>query len=223
MNSQAEIVRSALESSLDQAVRELSLTVLPEQRHRLLDYIDLLVQWNQTYNLTAIRDRADMLSHHVVDCLAMLPSLRQEVGGSSFVRVLDAGSGAGLPGVIIGIMEPGWSVTCVDSVGKKAAFVRHVIGSLRLAGVEALHARVEALTDRYDVVASRAFASLDDFTRQTRSALAEEGMWLAMKGRVPQEEIDRLPDDVQVFHVEHLNVPGLAAERSLIWMKQIYK
>lgn len=205
--------------SFDQAVRELSLAVLPEQKQRLLDYIDLLVKWNQTYNLTAIRDPARMLSHHILDCLAVLPSLRREVGGLSSVRVLDVGSGAGLPGVVIGIMEPGWSVTCVDSVGKKAAFVRHVIGSLRLPGIQAMHDRVEALTDRYDVVASRAFASLDNFTRQTRPALANDGMWVAMKGRVPKEEIDELPGDIRVFHVEHLNVPGLA-ERSLIWMKQ---
>ncbi|HZV93539.1 MAG TPA: 16S rRNA (guanine(527)-N(7))-methyltransferase RsmG [Caldimonas sp.] len=207
------------EASLDRAADELSLTLLPGQRAQLLEYIDLLVKWSQTYNLTSIRDRSGMLSHHVIDCLAVLPSMRREMMGLSAPRVMDAGSGAGLPGVVIGIMEPSWAVTCVDSVGKKTAFVRHVAGSLGLRRVEAEHGRVEDLTKQFDVVVSRAFASLEAFTSRTRSALAEQGKWLAMKGRVPQQEIDALPLGVKVFHVEQIKVPALAAERSLVWMK----
>lgn len=219
MNARAEVERGELEASLVHAAQELAVPLSAGQRQRLLDYIDLLAQWNRTYNLTSIRDRAGMLSHHVVDCLAAVPALRRQMQGRSTVSVLDAGSGAGLPGLVIGVMEPGWSVTCVDSVGKKAAFIRHAAGALGLPGVEALHGRVEALAAGYDVVASRAFASLDDFTRRTRAALGGQGMWMAMKGHVPDREIADLADDIEVFHVEQLIVPGLAAERSLVWMR----
>jgi 16S rRNA (guanine527-N7)-methyltransferase len=133
--------------------------------------------------------------------------------------LLDVGSGAGLPGVVIAITCPDVSVTCVDTVAKKAAFIQQVSATLKLPNLKGLHARVESLTQPYDVVCSRAFASLPDFVSWSRGALAEQGVWLAMKGKHPEQELAALPNEVQVFHVEQLEVPGLEAERCIIWMR----
>ena len=185
----------------------------------LTGYLDLLERWNATYNLTAIRERQEMLAQHLADCLAVLPALQQHAA-SRPISVLDVGSGGGLPGVVIAILMPTWQVTCVDAVAKKAAFVRQVAGTLGLANLQVLHARVEALQSlRCDVIVSRAFASLADFVRLTPHLRAANGVWLAMKGRVPDAEIAALPTDIEVFHVEQLQVPGLSAQRCLIWMR----
>jgi 16S rRNA (guanine527-N7)-methyltransferase len=142
------------------------------------------------------------------------------------LQILDVGSGAGLPGVVWAQMEPRWQVCCVDAVAKKAGFVRQVAAELALPNLRAEHARVEDLPrvgvtgQGFEVVTSRAFASLADFTALTTHLLAPHGVWLAMKGRVPDDEIAALPPDVRVFHVERLTVPGLAAERCLIWLRR---
>lgn len=181
-------------------------------------YVELLQRWNATYNLTAVRSPADILTHHLVDCLAVVPALQRHAAGG---RLLDVGSGGGLPGVVIALMLPDWQVTCVDSVGKKAAFVRQAAGALGLANLHAAHARVEALkAPAFDVVTARAFASLADLVRLTRPHLAPGGIWMAMKGRTPDDEIRDLPADVEVFHVEQLTVPGLDAQRCLVWMRR---
>jgi 16S rRNA (guanine527-N7)-methyltransferase len=134
--------------------------------------------------------------------------------------VLDVGSGGGLPGVVLALMRPALDVTCVDAVGKKAAFVRQVAGALALPNLHAVHGRVEALrAPPFELVTSRAFASLADFVRLTRPLLAPGGSWLAMKGKLPADEIAALPADVTVFHVEPIGVPGLDAERCLVWIK----
>jgi len=135
------------------------------------------------------------------------------------VRLLDVGSGAGLPGVVIAICCPDITVHCVDTVAKKAAFIQQVAVSLKLPNLRGIHARVENLTDKYDVISSRAFASLADFTTWSRNALAEQGVWMAMKGKHPADELAALPADVRVFHVEQLQVPGLDAERCMVWMR----
>jgi 16S rRNA (guanine527-N7)-methyltransferase len=135
-------------------------------------------------------------------------------------RLLDVGSGAGLPGVVIAICCPDVMVDCVDAVAKKAAFVRQAALSLGLPNLRGLHARVESLTDQYDVISSRAFASLADFTSWSQGALREGGVWLAMKGKYPVDEIGALPESVMVFHVEQLAVPGLEAERCIVWIKK---
>jgi 16S rRNA (guanine527-N7)-methyltransferase len=196
----------------------LGVEVTATQAAQLGAYLDLLQRWNATYNLTAVRDRAGMLTQHLADCLALIPPLRRhrEQG-----RVLDVGSGGGLPGVVIAVLLPGLDVSCVDAVGKKAAFVRQVAGTLRLANLHALHARVERLNaPAFDIVTSRAFASLPDFVSLTRSHLVPGGAWLAMKGRVPEDEIAALPPWARVFHVEQLSVPGLDAQRCLVWMSK---
>jgi 16S rRNA (guanine527-N7)-methyltransferase len=186
---------------------------------RLERYLDLLVKWNAAYNLTAVRDPAQMRAQHLADCLAVVAPLRRELG-SVTARILDVGSGGGLPGVVLAIAEPGWDVTCVDAVGKKAAFIRQVAGELALPNLHAVHARVETLDAvPFNAITARAFASLADFTQLTRHALATRGRWMAMKGKRPNDEIASLPPDVTVFHVEPLEVPGLAAERCLVWMR----
>jgi 16S rRNA (guanine527-N7)-methyltransferase len=184
-------------------------------------YLNLLVKWNAAYNLTAVRDPAQMRTQHLADCLAVVAPLRRELGSANSARILDVGSGGGLPGVVLAISEPGWDVTCVDAVGKKAAFIRQVAGELALPNLHAEHTRVETLDAApFDVIIARAFASLVELTELTRHVLAARGLWMAMKGKRPDDEIAALPPDVTAFHVEPLDVPDLAAERCLVWMRR---
>jgi 16S rRNA (guanine527-N7)-methyltransferase len=186
---------------------------------QLLAYLDLLARWNKVYNLTAVRDAAQMGTHHLLDSLSVLAPLQRHAAGQP-LRLLDVGSGGGLPGVVLAITQPNWQVTCVDAVAKKAGFIQQVALELGLKNLHAAHARVEQLPPAAaDVVVSRAFASLVDFTAWTRLHLARQGVWLAMKGKHPVDEIAALPADVQVFHVEQLQVPGLDAERCAIWLQ----
>ena len=208
-----------LRARLVEGVGVLGLNPTEGQLDQLLAYVDLLARWNKVYNLTAVREPAEMLTHHLLDSLAVIGPLRRQTVGRS-TRLLDVGSGGGLPGVVIAICCPEIEVSCVDAVAKKTAFIQQVAGTLGLPGLRSVHARVENLTDRFDVVTSRAFATLADFTTWSVGALAEDGVWMAMKGRTPQEEIDALPATVEVFHVEQLTVPGLGAERCLVWMRQ---
>ena len=206
-----------MSAALDGICAALGLQATPAQTAALLQYLELLQRWNTTYNLTAVRDPGEMLTQHLADCLALIPPLQRHQAQG---RLLDVGSGGGLPGVVIAVMLPGIDVTCVDTVGKKAAFVRQVAATLRLPNLHAEHARVEQMRQSaFDVVTSRAFASLADFTRWTRARLAPGGVWLAMKGKHPDDEIAALPADVAVFHVEPLAVPGLDAQRCLVWMR----
>ena len=207
-----------LASGLRAGIEALGLDLSAEKQQRLLDYMALIQKWNKVYNLTALRDPADMLSHHLLDSLTAIAPLMRHTQGRA-IRVLDVGSGGGLPGVVLAICMPELDVSCVDTVAKKAAFVQQVAVSLKLPNLRGIHARVESLTDPYQVICSRAFASLPDFVTWSRSALAEGGVWMAMKGKHPQEEINALPEDVKVFHVEPLTVPGLDVERCMVWMR----
>ena len=196
----------------------LGLNLSAAQHAQLLAYLDLLAKWNKVYNLTAVRDPAEMLTHHLLDSLAVIaPLVRHTQGGAA--RVLDVGSGGGLPGVVIAICCPEMSVACVDAVAKKAAFVQQAAGVLGLSNLRGVHARVESITEPYDVITSRAFATLADFTQWSAGSLGEDGVWIALKGKHPTDEIAALPPSVAVFHVEQLTVPDLDAERCLIWMR----
>jgi len=192
---------------------------------RLAAYMGLLAHWNATFNLTALRDPQDMLSHHLADCLVVLAPLQArlsqqgQAATGAGLKLLDVGSGGGLPGVILAICCPDLQVSCVDTVGKKAAFIRQVAAELQLPNLRGEHARVEQLPGQYDVITSRAFASLADFVRLSRNQLTPGGVWMAMKGKQPDDERAALPDDIDVFHVEQLQVPGLDAERCLVWMR----
>ena len=213
----------ALEPQLRAGLQALELALDEAQIAALLDYVDLIQKWTRVYNLTAVRDPQDMLTHHLLDSLAVVRPLRQQLaalGRDESVRVLDVGAGAGLPGVVLAICCPAMTVHCVDTVAKKAAFVQQAAVSLKLPRLRGIHARVESLTEPYDVVCSRAFASLADFTQWSVGALAPEGVWMAMKGKHPAAELLALDPSVQVFHVEPLQVPGLDAERCLVWMRR---
>jgi 16S rRNA (guanine527-N7)-methyltransferase len=212
-------MRAELEAGLRSGLDELGLALSDTQVGKLLDYLELIRKWNKVYNLTAVREPAEMLTHHVLDSLAVVGPLRRHTQGRA-ISLLDVGSGAGLPGVVIAICAPEIRVDCVDTVAKKAAFVQQAAVTLGLPNLRGLHDRVENLTDAYDVVSSRAFASLADFVTWSSGALAEQGVWLAMKGKHPADEIAALPPAVQVFHVEQLQVPGLDAERCIVWMKR---
>jgi len=210
-----------LATTLQGGAQALGVPLSPEQQQTLLDYVGWIAKWNRVYNLTAVRDPHDMLVQHVLDSLAVVPALRQHQSqaGLGATKVLDVGAGAGLPGVVIAIACPDVQVSCVDTVAKKALFIEQVAAALRLTNLRGIHARVENLQDQYGVVTSRAFASLADFTHWSATSLAPHGVWMAMKGKHPEAELAELPDTVEVFHVEPLQVPGLNAERCLIWLR----
>ena len=223
-----------LEQALRCGLADLGLSLADGQIDMLLEYLDLIHKWTKTYNLTSVRDPADMLTHHLLDSLAVIAPLRRKLaelpGGArpadegaagvaaTRTRLLDVGAGAGLPGVVIAICCPDIWVDCVDAVAKKVAFIRHVAGALRLPNLSGLHQRVENLSGSYRVVSSRAFSSLSDFVRLTHGLMAPDGVWLAMKGKFPEDEISGIPGSASVFHVEQLVIPGLEAQRCIVWM-----
>jgi len=213
--------RQRLRTALLASAQALGVAVSERETAQLLDFLALMSRWNRTYNLTAIRDPASMLSHHIIDSLAVVEPLRRQRGLVPATALLDAGSGGGLPGVVLAVMEPSLAVTCIDAVGKKAAFIRQAAASLGTANLTAEHARVEAFRGRaFDVVVSRAFASLRDFVQSTRHLLSDSGVWMAMKGKLPEAEIAALASDIDVFHVEQLRVPDDVGERCLVWMRE---
>jgi len=215
------------EKDLRTGLNALSLALDDPQVGQLLDYLELIAKWARVYNLTAVRDPAEMLTHHLLDSLAVIAPLQRYLKKAGLAqtdlgrgaRLLDVGSGAGLPGVVIAICCPAVAVTCVDTVAKKAAFIKQVALALKLPNLTGMHTRVEAMSQPFDVICSRAFASLVDFTQWSVGVLAPTGVWLAMKGKHPAEEIAALPATVTVFHVEQLVVPGLDAERCIVWMR----
>jgi len=188
-----------------------------EARSTLSAYLDLFAKWNRIYNLTSIRDRTQMDALHVEDALAVLPWLPSRSG----VRLLDVGSGGGVPGIPLAIARPDWHVVLVEANAKKAAFLRQCAIELSLANVHVEASRIEDYASKpaFDVVISRAFSNLATFARLARAHLASNGVIAAMKGAMPHEEIAALPDDVVVTGVPALNVPGIDAERHLVLMQ----
>jgi 16S rRNA (guanine527-N7)-methyltransferase len=227
----------SIEHTLRTGLEQLVLPASETQVAGLLDYLALLQKWNKVYNLTAVRDQDQMLTHHLLDSLAVISPLRRQLlarqtGANGLtevtasvkreqkLRLLDVGSGAGLPGIVIAICCPDITVHCVDAVAKKAAFISQVAANLKLPNLLGLHARVESLSEKYSVISSRALATLADFVSWSAPSLAEQGVWLAMKGKYPGDEIAALPENVAVFHVERLLVPRLEAERCIVWMRK---
>ena len=214
-----------LRFTLEAGLRALQLPLDTRQVDLLMDYLGLLQKWNKVYNLTAVRDPAEMMTHHLLDSLAAIGPLLRHAQGRA-LKLLDVGSGGGLPGVVIAIACPQIAVTCVDTVAKKAAFIQQAAATLKLSNLHGLHARVETLNalsgPGYDLISSRAFASLVDFVNWSRGALNPGGEWMAMKGKHPVDELSALRAEVpavDVFHVEQLQVPGLDAERCIVWMR----
>lgn len=206
---------------LRSGAESLGVPLTPLQMDRLLAYLTLLERWNKVHNLSAIRDPEAMLTRHLLDSLAVVGPLRRHAAGRA-LRILDVGCGAGLPGLVWAVAEPEWFVTAIDAVEKKIAFVRQAVGELGLTNLLPLHGRIEQAPTQaaFDVVASRAVASLREFIALTRGRLAVNGVWLAMKGPLPKEEIAGIEGKVDVFHVEHLQIPGLVAQRCLIWIRE---
>jgi 16S rRNA (guanine527-N7)-methyltransferase len=210
------------ERTLRAGVAALGLKLGDVQIVQLLSYLALIGKWTQVYNLTAVRDPREMMTHHLLDSMAAVPPLMRHLQASGLeqgARLLDVGAGAGLPGVVLAICLPSLEVTCVDTVAKKAAFIKQVALALRLPNLHGLHARVETVSEPHDVICSRAFASLADFTTWSKAALAPAGVWMAMKAKDPVDEVAGLKD-AQVFHVEQLHVPGLHAERRILWLRR---
>ena len=215
---------SGAEQTLRDGLRSLDLGLGDRQVAQLLAYLAMIGKWTQVYNLTAVRDPSEMMTRHLLDSLAAVPPLTRQLkqlGLESGASLLDVGAGAGLPGVVIAICCPTVAVTCVDTVAKKAAFIKQAALELKLTHLAGLHKRVEQVTEPYNVICSRAFASLDDFTKWSAAALAPGGVWMAMKGKHPASEIDMLDKAIEVFHVEQLTVPGLDAERCIVWARPV--
>jgi 16S rRNA (guanine527-N7)-methyltransferase len=212
------------EQVLRDGLGSLQLDLDDRQVAQLLTYVAMIGKWTKVYNLTAVRDPAEMMTHHLLDSLAAVPPLMRQLkqmGLENGARLLDVGSGAGLPGVVIAICCPAVAVTCVDTVAKKAAFIKQAALELKLANLTGLHQRVEQVTAPFDVICSRAFASLADFTSWSAGALVTGGRWMAMKGKHPGDELAALDRGIDVFHVEQLTVPGLDAERCIVWMQPV--
>lgn len=184
----------------------------------LAAYLGELAKWNRAYNLTAVREPLEMVSRHVLDCLAVLP----HAGPAEDLRLLDVGSGAGLPGMVLAIVRPRWAVTLLDANGKKARFLRHAVRSLGLGNVEVAEARVEAWNAPFgfERIISRACAQLGEFVAASAHLLAVDGRWLAMKGKVQAEELESLPAGMSVEALYPLEVPGLREARSLVVVRR---
>lgn len=206
------------------AASALALEISAHQEESLLAYIDQLQRWNRSYNLTAVRDPGQMLIQHVFDSLSVVPAVINILYKNTVNPVIvDVGSGAGLPGVVLAIMLPHAQIHCVDTVEKKATFIRYVAGVLRLSNLQSHHARVEQLPSfQADIVVSRAFASLADFASLAGVHVAPSGHLLAMKGRQPTDELEQLSSMTswRMRSIEPLHVPELDAQRCLVWLTQ---
>lgn len=215
----------ALMPTLLSGLQDLCLVLSEAQCLKILTYLELLVKWSGTYNLTAVKEPKDMLVQHILDCLSIINPLIRKCRDTQIdyrgARLLDVGSGAGLPAVMIAVACPDTEVLAVDAVGKKVAFIQQVALELGLRQLSAQHTRVEAITcASYDVVTCRAYSSLSDFVSTTKRAINEAGVWLAMKGHAPSEKELDLPAGVGVLAVESVQVPGLNAQRCLVWMRR---
>jgi len=212
------LLRELTPAAIGGGAASLGIALDESQARRLADFAALLLRWNAVHNLTAIRAGEDFLTHHLLDSLALVPHVL-DAGGSG-ARILDVGSGGGLPGIVLAIAMPGARLTLVDAVQKKCAFLTQAQLELRLDNVEVVHARVEKLqAPPFDVIVSRALTMLAQFVVWTRHLLKPQGCWLAMKGRQPDDELAQLPPDVAAA-VTALQVPGLDEQRHVIEMRK---
>lgn len=203
-----------LEQILISGIEELGIEVSVEARQKLIDFLGLLSKWNKVYNLTAIRDPEQMISHHLLDSLAVLPHLWPQ-------NWLDVGCGAGLPGIVLAIARPEWTFTLLDSNSKKISFVQQALIELKLNNVQVCCGRVEEcqFEQKFDGIISRAFADTTEFVELTKHLLMKDGRWAAMKG-APDSELQRLPQHINVEKVISLKVPRLNAARCLVILRE---
>ena len=207
-----------LRAKLEGGLREMGVTIAPEQQQKLIDYVALIYKWNQVHNLTAVREPLDMMTLHILDSLSVLPYIDCK-------RLLDVGAGAGLPSIVLAICLPDLQVTAIDAVQKKVSFMRQAKAQLGLANFNVIHGRIEEqevpskdMAEKFDVIISRAFSEIGLFVKLTKHLLAADGKWLAMKGMIPQHEFDK--SGLQPSEIKVLKVAGLDAERHLIVLKQ---
>ena len=225
MNTRSRPGRSKAEASLRQAIEQgLAQLALDASAATSLEaYVQELQRWNAAYNLTAVRDPGEMVVRHLLDSLSIVAAIESVMASCALApRLLDVGSGAGLPGIPLALVRPQWSLALLDSNGKKARFLRHVQRSLTLTNVKVIEGRVEACEgeEAFPLIVSRAFASLADFVQLTGRVLAADGRWLAMKGKVAPEEMQALPPDVAIEGLHDLQVPGLREARSLVVIRR---
>ena len=208
--------RTALSAVLGEGIAAMHLDVSPAQQDKLMDYLALMFKWNAVYNLTSLRDPMQMVTHHLLDSLAAVPAF------ATAHNVLDVGSGGGLPGIVLAIVRPDMKVSMIDTVHKKTAFLTQVKAELGLVNVTVYTARVEQLevSDKFDVITSRAFADLSDYVNWSCHLLADGGRYIALKGVAPKDEQERLPAEWKVAGLEPLQVPRLGAERHLVFIER---
>jgi 16S rRNA (guanine527-N7)-methyltransferase len=208
--------RAALSAVLGEGIAAMHLDVSPAQQDKLMNYLALMFKWNAVYNLTSLRDPMQMVTHHLLDSLAAVPAF------AGAQNILDVGSGGGLPGIVLAIVRPDMKVSMIDTVHKKTAFLTQVKAELGLANVTVYTARVEQLqvSDKFDVITSRAFADLSDFVNWSSHLLVDGGRYIALKGVAPRDEQERLPAEWKVDKVEPLDVPRLGAERHLVFIER---
>ena len=208
--------RVAVAPVLADGVKALALDLDEKQHERLLDYLALLFKWNSVYNLTSVRDPLQMVTHHLLDSLAAVPSF------AGAADVLDVGAGGGLPGIVLAIARPAMRVSLIDTVHKKTAFLKQVKAELELTNVTVYTDKVQQLRveQPFDVITSRAFADLSDFVNWSGHLLAQGGQFIALKGVAPPDEQERLPAEWKVSRLQALQVPGLNAERHLVFIKK---
>jgi 16S rRNA (guanine527-N7)-methyltransferase len=197
-----------------------NLNLSADQIEQLLSYGELILKWNKVYNLTAIRSEHEVITHHLLDSLAIVPLLDDALGNQVNQRVLDVGSGAGLPGLVIAICRPNWTVHTLDTVQKKATFMQQACGSLKLHNAQSIHQRVEQYSPNqpYGLICSRAFSSIENFIAWSNHLLSEDGVFAALKGKL---EVDKnIPDGWELQQLIEVNVPFLPGERHLFLIKR---
>ncbi|NNG25021.1 16S rRNA (guanine(527)-N(7))-methyltransferase RsmG [Telluria aromaticivorans] len=208
--------RAALAQVLSQGIDEMQLGVTQAQQEQLLDYLALMNKWNGIYNLTSLRDPMQMVTHHLLDSLAAVPAF------ADARNVLDVGAGGGLPGIVLAICRPDMRVSMIDTVHKKTAFLKQVKAELELANVTVYTMKVQelAVSEKFDVITSRAFADLSDFLNWSGHLLLDGGKFIALKGVAPPEEQERIPEEWKVTGLQPLQVPKLGAERHLVFVER---
>lgn len=208
--------RTSLSQVLRDGIDDMRLAVSPAQQEQLLDYLALMFKWNSVYNLTSLRDPMQMVTHHLLDSLAAVPAF------AGAKNVLDVGAGGGLPGIVLAVVRPDMKVSMIDTVHKKTAFLTQVKAQLGLANASVYTMKVQELqvSEKFDVITSRAFADLSDFVEWSSHLLAEQGRYIALKGVAPEDERQRLPAEWKVTKVEPLQVPRLGAERHLVFIQK---
>jgi 16S rRNA (guanine527-N7)-methyltransferase len=195
-------------AQLERGMQKLGLENMPQVISKLLIYKELLIKWNKSFNLTSIKNR-EVVTHHFLDCLSIIPFIKSS-------SLLDVGTGAGLPGIIIAIVKPDIKVSLIDKVGKKIAFIKRVVPELEIKNIDTYHDRVELLTseEKYDGIISRAFSNMDDFIKSTKHLIKSQGVWYGMKSKKILN--DEMININQPWTLEKLDVPFLDAERYLV-------